>query len=172
MIRSLRDLVPSLTIAENLSLAQIKGTRGSLRFPNRHEYRVDARNALSRISMGLDHRMNEQVRFLSGGEKQGLVLARALLFQSNFLLLDEFVSALAHNLASKMIALVSDIVKESRSYCLLVTHEIDLAFKYANQLIFLHNGKLIDNLENNTKSQQRIIELYAQFLKEYIKYEQ
>lgn len=163
-----RDLVHSMTIAENLFLAEVKGSPGSLRFPNRRGFRDTAENALARITMGLEKRMQEQVRFLSGGEKQGLILSRALLFQSKFLLLDEFVSALSRDLAAKMLELVRDIVKGSDVLCLLVTHEIDFAFRFADRLLFLHNGKLLANVENDSSSQRKVISLYAECLKEYI----
>jgi ABC-type uncharacterized transport system ATPase component len=163
-----RDLVPSMSIGENLHIAQISGKMGTLRFPNRQEHRKAAVRALSKISMGLENRIGEQVRFLSGGEKQGLIIARAFLFQSKFLLLDEFVSALAHNLASRMVSIVRELVRESSCYCVLVTHELDLAFKYADELIFLHNGKLIANLKNSRDSQKEIIDMYSNFLNEFI----
>jgi putative tryptophan/tyrosine transport system ATP-binding protein len=162
------DLVPTMTIRENLLLAQITHSVGSLRFPNTGDNKSAAINALNSISLGLDTRMNEQVRFLSGGEKQGLVLARAILYRSEMLLLDEFVSALAHNLAAAAIEIVQKLAHTVGTYCVLVTHEIDLAFRFADQLLFMHNGRLMANLSNTPTSQKQIIDLYSHCLAEFI----
>jgi putative ABC transport system ATP-binding protein len=162
-----RDLVLSMTIGENLELAQISSRTGTLRFPSRKLLRMQALDALSKVPLGLDKRLSQQVRSLSGGERQGLVLARALLLSPRVLLLDEFVSALARHLAVRMMAVVRDLVLQSRTYCAVVTHDIDLATRFADQIVFLHNGRLMDCfLVDGPSSRDRIVNLFSTCLKE------
>ena len=166
-----QDIVPSMTLAENLYLGLIPGYAGSLMFPWKKENRLAAFTALSKISMNLENRMHEQARILSGGEKQGLILARALLSDSSLLLFDEFVSALTSDLACKLISLTKNIIVEKKIYGLFVTHEIDLAVRFADALIFLHNGKILRELtENIGSSRSEIISLYSFCLNEKFNY--
>jgi ABC-type uncharacterized transport system ATPase component len=156
-----------MTIGENLELAQIFSRTGTLRFPSRKLLRMQALDALSKVPLGLDKRLSQQVRSLSGGERQGLVLARALLLSPRVLLLDEFVSALARHLAVRMMAVVRDLVLQSRTYCAVVTHDIDLATRFADQIVFLHNGRLMDSfLVDGPSSRDRIVNLFSTCLKE------
>jgi len=168
-----RDLVPSMTIAENMYLAQIPGAVGSLRFPSRRSIHSMTEKAVASISLGLEMRMNEQVRVLSGGEKQGIVLARAFLSGSRWLLLDEFVSAMARDVAKRMMCHVRNITQEMGNYCVFVTHEADLAFEFADEFVFMHEGKVVANFkENSAKVHKEILLLYSRCFREYIHNEQ
>ncbi len=162
-----RDIVPSMTVAENLFLSQISNPLGSLRFPGRHERRQVAAAAVERIPIGLEYRLDEQARFLSGGERQALVLARTLLLDSPILLLDEFTSALSLSLASTALSVVREAVQSGSKYCVFVTHYVELAFRFADALAFLHEGNLVYGLTPNTpESRSKIVDLYARYLRE------
>jgi len=111
--------------------------------------------------------MDRQASTLSGGEKQGLVLARALLCPTRVFLLDEFVSSLTTELAFKTLAVLKEVVRERRGYCAFVTHHLDLAFEFADYLVFLHNGRaLTERVENAPDSQEEVIRLFATCLRE------
>lgn len=157
-----RDIVPSMRLWENVLLGYISSPVGSLRFPSKSIVRDRIKTALSTVALGLEHRMSEQARVLSGGEREGLVLARALLFGNDVYLLDEFTSSLTPELSHHYMSLVKSIMVREGKYGCFVTHEVPLAFLYADQFLFMHEGTVIMSSQENTEDVQReITALYA-----------
>jgi iron complex transport system ATP-binding protein len=82
---------------------------------------------------------------LSGGEKQRVLLARALAQQSEIILLDESLSQLDINHQIEMMQLLSDINRKDGKTIVLISHNLNLAANVASRLVFLRDGKLIAN---------------------------
>ena len=159
-----RDIVPSMRLWENVLLGCIRGQAGALRFPGRQAIQGQVRKALCRVELGLEERVSEQARVLSGGQRRGLVLARALVFDNDIYLLDEFTSALTQELAQHYMSLIKSIIVERNGYCCFVTHEVPLAFKYADELMFIHGGEVVlPTTVNTVEAQQLVASLYARY---------
>ncbi len=82
---------------------------------------------------------------LSGGEKQRVLLARALAQQTEVILLDESLSQLDINHQIEMMQLLSEINRDEGKTIILISHHINLAANVASHLIFLKDGKLLAN---------------------------
>jgi len=82
---------------------------------------------------------------LSGGEKQRVLLARALAQQTEIILLDESLSQLDINHQIEMMQLLSDINRKEGKCIILISHHINLAANVSSHLIFLKDGKLLAN---------------------------
>ncbi len=82
----------------------------------------------------LDKDLNDDVSYLSGGEKQRLSLARILLMKSSIILLDEPFSGLNKELEEELIVILRDCIDKEDVLVLMVTHNEDLAFKYSNKV--------------------------------------
>lgn len=82
---------------------------------------------------------------LSGGEKQRVLLARALAQQTEVILLDESLSQLDINHQIEMMQLLSEINRKAGKCIILVSHHINLAANVASHLIFLKEGRLLAN---------------------------
>ena len=97
---------------------------------------------LSRVSLSdrADHRPSE----LSGGEQQRVAIARALANSPRLLLADEPTGNLDSTRARELLALLRGMVDKERLTVLLVTHDHELAGRFATRIIKLKDGKVID----------------------------
>ena len=134
------NLIPSMTVIENVELplrfAEVeRGKRDSL-----------AREALDRVGLSrrLDHRPSE----LSGGEQQRTALARALINRPRLLLADEPTGNLDSRTGTEIMHLIREFNDSLGMTVVMVTHERALAEQYAQRLIFLADGKLVDDQAN------------------------
>ena len=78
---------------------------------------------------------NRRVETLSGGEGQRIALARALLAKPSVLLLDEPFSSLDEELSDKLLSDVRELLKARNCPAILVTHNHDVARKFADSVI-------------------------------------
>src|SRR5947209_962179 len=134
------NLIPSMTVIENVELP--------LRFAEVDRSRRDplAREALERV--GLSRRLHHRPSELSGGEQQRTALARALINQPKLLLADEPTGNLDSRTGTEIMNLIRECNQALRMTVVMVTHERALAEQYAQRLIFLADGKLVDELAN------------------------
>jgi putative ABC transport system ATP-binding protein len=134
------NLIPSMTVAENVELP--------LRFAEVDRSQRDslAREALGRVGLSqrLDHRPSE----LSGGEQQRTSLARALINRPKLLLADEPTGNLDSKTGTEIMNLIGEFNQSLGMTVVMVTHERALAEQYAQRLIFLADGKLVDEKSN------------------------
>lgn len=110
----------------------------SLRFENEDDLLI-ARNALAQV--GAEHLSERLMSQISGGEKQRVILARALAQQPLLLLLDEPTLHLDIGAQVDLLATLRRLAAENRYTVVVVTHELNLAAGYADQVVLLHHGK-------------------------------
>jgi ABC-type lipoprotein export system ATPase subunit len=134
------NLISSMTLAENVELP--------LRFAEVNRARRDAlvTEALERV--GLRARMNHRPSELSGGEQQRAALARALINRPQLLLADEPTGNLDSRTGTEIMNMVREFNQELGMTVVMVTHERALAEGYAQRMIFLADGKLVDDQSN------------------------
>ena len=130
------NLVSSMTLAENVELpmrfAEVdRGKRAGL-----------VQQALERV--GLAARMRHRPSELSGGEQQRAALARALINRPKVLLADEPTGNLDSRSGAEILNFIREFNQSLGMTIILVTHERALAERYANRMIFLADGKLVD----------------------------
>lgn len=134
------NLIPSMTVIENVELP--------LRFAEVERNQRDslARAALDRVGLGkrLHHRPSE----LSGGEQQRTSLARALINRPKLLLADEPTGNLDSRTGTEIMNLIREFNEMLGMTVVMVTHERALAGQYAQRMIFLADGKLVDDQAN------------------------
>jgi putative ABC transport system ATP-binding protein len=134
------NLIPSMTIAENVELplrfAEVeRGRREALAF-----------EALDRV--GLRARINHRPTELSGGEQQRAALARALINRPRLLLADEPTGNLDSHTGIEIMDLIREFNQQMGMTVVMVTHERALAERYAERMISLADGKLVDDRPN------------------------
>jgi iron complex transport system ATP-binding protein len=108
------------------------------RFESREDVAI-ARNALAQV--GAEHLGDRWMDQISGGEKQRVILARALSQQPLLLLLDEPTLHLDIGAQVGLLETLRRLASENRYTVVVVTHELNLAAQYADQIVLLHRGK-------------------------------
>jgi ABC-type lipoprotein export system ATPase subunit len=134
------NLIASMTLAENVELP--------LRFAEVDRSKRDAlaRSALQRVGLGA--RMHHRPSELSGGEQQRAALARALINRPQLLLADEPTGNLDSHTGTEIMDMLREFNLQMGMTVVMVTHERALAERYAQRMIFLADGKLVDDHTN------------------------
>lgn len=130
------NLFPHMTIKKNMTLAPMKLLKKS-----KEEAESKARKLLEIV--GLSDRENSYPSQLSGGQKQRIAIVRALCMEPDVMLFDEPTSALD----PEMVGEVLDVMKklaESGTTMIVVTHEMGFAREVGNRVIFMDEGKIIE----------------------------
>jgi putative ABC transport system ATP-binding protein len=130
------NLIPTMTAAENVRLAlAFGGVRGG-------ERRRRGAELLERVGLAgrLDHRPGE----LSGGEQQRVAIARALANRPRVLLADEPTGNLDSTRARELLALLREMVEHDQLTVLLVTHDHELAGSFADRIITMKDGRVVN----------------------------
>ena len=144
---------PSMTILENMSLADNKGkTYGLGRGTNRARTEF-YREQLSQLNLGLEDKMNVKVGVLSGGQRQAMALLMSTMTPIEFLILDEHTAALDPKTAELIMELTDKIVKEKHLTTIMVTHNLRYAVEYGNRLLMMHQGNAILDKSGEEKEQ-------------------
>ena len=154
---------PSMTILENMSLADNKGkvfglSRGTNKA--RIEY---YREQLSQLGLGLEDKMDVKVGALSGGQRQAITLLMASIQKPKLLLLDEHTAALDPKTAAKVLALTEKIIAEHHLTAMMVTHNMKDAIRLGNRLIMMHEGRIIYDVAGEEKKNLQVSDLLAKF---------
>lgn len=106
-----------------------------------HEATAIAREELRKV--GLSDRENHYPRHLSGGQKQRVALARALAMKPEILLLDEPTSALDPELVGEVEKSILEAAKSGQTM-ILVSHDMEFVAQVADRVLFLENGKILE----------------------------
>ncbi|WP_108022506.1 amino acid ABC transporter ATP-binding protein [Melghirimyces profundicolus] len=136
------NLFPHRTVMENLTLAPMK-----VRKESKEQAGEKALQLLEKV--GLQEKADVYPDKLSGGQKQRVAIARALAMNPKVMLFDEPTSALDPELVGEVLAVMKDLAKEGMTM-VVVTHEMGFAREVADRVIFMDQGKFV---EENTPAQ-------------------
>jgi putative ABC transport system ATP-binding protein len=154
---------PNLTIRENLSLAARRGRSRGLGWGLKSTLVSRMRDEVSRLNMGLEHRLENAIGSLSGGQRQALTLLMATWLRPELLLLDEHTAALDPKSADLLIALTEQVVARDKLTTLMVTHSMHQAASLGDRLIMMHRGQIIHDFHGAEKRRLRPDDLLARF---------
>ena len=141
------NLVAAMSVVENVELP--------LRFAEVERSRRLALVSAALKRVGLAGRLGHRPIELSGGEQQRVALARALINSPSILLADEPTGNLDSRTGTEVMELIRSLNESLQMTVVLVTHERDLAEKYADRLIFLADGKVVADQPNPTRAVAR-----------------
>lgn len=154
---------PSLTILENMSLADNKGKRYGLG-SGINKKRIDYyKSELMNLNLGLEDKLNVKVGSLSGGQRQAMALLMSTLTPIEFLILDEHTAALDPKTAEIIMELTDKIVKEKNLTAIMVTHNLRYAVEYGNRLIMMHKGGIVLDKEGKEKDDTQVSDILGLF---------
>lgn len=137
------NLFSHLTILKNLTLAPV-----TLKHISEKEANKKALELLDMI--GLKDKKESFPNELSGGQKQRIAIIRALMMNPDLILFDEPTSALDPEKVGEVLDLMEHLAKDGMTMA-VVTHEMGFAKKVANRIIFVENGKIIEDTKEVKK---------------------
>ena len=147
---------PSMTILENMSLADNKGRfyglgRGT------NKARIDYyREQLAQLGLGLEDKLHVKVGALSGGQRQAMSLLMSTMTPLDFLILDEHTAALDPKTAEINMRLTDQIVREKKLTSIMVTHNLRYAIEYGTRIVMMHQGKVILDKKGEEKKNMNV----------------
>lgn len=153
----------TLTVAENLSIAERRGKRSGLRWGLNAEGRRRYRSRVAALGLGLEDRLDQKVGSLSGGQRQSLALAMAVLNAPKLLLLDEHCAALDPKTAELVMQETVRAVTGENLTALMVTHNMQHAIEFGNRLIMMMAGRIVYQAEGAEKAALTIDHLVRRF---------
>jgi putative ABC transport system ATP-binding protein len=153
----------SMTIEENLALAQRRGRPRTLRPGIRRGEREGFREVLASLGLGLEGRLGDQAGLLSGGQRQALTLLMATLAAPTLLLLDEHTAALDPKTAELVMRLTQALVERDRLTTIMITHNMQQAISYGGRLIMMHRGAVLLDIGAEAKSGLSVQDLLRRF---------
>ncbi len=130
------NLYPNMTVLGNLTLAPIK-----LQKKSKEEATQAAMAALKRV--GLAHKAGEYPQNLSGGQQQRVAIARALCTKQPIILFDEPTSALDPEMVQEVLDVMIELAQENITM-ICVTHEMGFARQVADRVIFMDDGRILE----------------------------
>lgn len=145
------NLFPHMTILNNMTLSPIKVLKKS-----KAEAEQKALELLDRV--GLKDRANDYPNQLSGGQKQRVAIVRALCMEPDVMLFDEPTSALDPEMVGEVLDVMKELANEGMTM-VVVTHEMGFAREVSNRVMFLDEGKILEEgtpeeIFNNPKSER------------------
>jgi len=152
-------LIPEMSIARNIFIGreQISYKIGSLGIMKRKEMDTAAMNALNDVELHL-RSPETPVNQLSGGERQGVVIARAMYFKSKLLILDEPTNHLSVKETSKVLRFVEGL-KQQGVTSIFITHNLSHIFPIADHLCVMARGEKIADMEKKDTNIEELTDL-------------
>ena len=130
------NLFPHMTILDNMILAPVK-----VKHMPKSAAREKALNLLKRV--GLEDRADAYPIQLSGGQKQRVAIVRALMMEPEVMLFDEPTSALDPEMVGEVLTVMKELAQSGMTM-VVVTHEMGFAREVGNRVLFMDEGKLLE----------------------------
>jgi putative ABC transport system ATP-binding protein len=157
------SICASMSIAENLAMAARRGRSRGLRQAVTHAGRIEFRDRLAQVGLGLEERLDVRVGTLSGGQRQTIALVMATLAGPRLLLLDEHLANLDPRTGAAVMEFTGRLVATLRLTTLMVTHNMADAIRWGDRLVMMHAGRIIFEAAGAAKAALTIADLVARF---------
>ena len=139
-----------MSLEDNMVIASKKGFKG-LKISLNNKTRNFFKEELSKLNMGLENRLGDNVELFSGGQRQALTLLMAVMSKPSLLLLDEHTAALDPSNAAIVMELTRKFAKEYNLTVMMVTHNMQHALDYGTRLLMMDSGEIIMDIGKEEK---------------------
>lgn len=151
---------PSLTILENMSLADKKGEKFTLKRLIRKSEIGRYAELLKTLDLGLENKLNTKVKFLSGGQRQSLSLVMATMKHPDLLLLDEHTAALDPKTSNVIMRKTKELIEKHSITTIMISHNMRDAIEYSDRIIMLDKGEVVLDKSSRDVTEKELIEIY------------
>lgn len=160
----LSGTAPELSILDNFRLAALRTKKKQLRIGIDLAFKQKVREMINRLGMGLEHKIDQPMGTLSGGQRQALTLLMAVMDDADLLLLDEPTAALDPRSAEMVMKTADSLIKDYQLTAILITHNLKEAFQHGNRIILMNEGRIGQDLDAQAKSALAQSQLYGWFM--------
>ena len=131
------NLFNNMTIRRNITLAPVRTKLMS---------QAEADNAAAALlkRVGLEDKADAYPAQLSGGQKQRIAIVRALAMHPELMLFDEVTASLDPEMVRGVLKIIKELSDQDHMTMIIVTHEMNFAAKIADQVLFLENGRILE----------------------------
>lgn len=150
------NLIKNLSLKDNIELP--------LKLTNKKIYSKKLTKLITKLN--IDKIITKKVKYLSGGEKQRVAIARTILTNTKIILADEPTGALDSFNSEKIMQILKDLSKHK--LVIVVTHNQELAKKYATRIIEIKDGKI----KSDSNPCHKIYNYYLKHHKLKLKYKE
>jgi putative ABC transport system ATP-binding protein len=160
----MRGTAASMTVAENMLLADLRGKRHTLGRGLHAARRATYAERLAVLGLGLEERLDTRVELLSGGQRQSLSLIMAVSSAPDILLLDEHTAALDPRTADLVMEATVRTVKAFNLTTLMITHNMQHAIDFGHRIIMMDAGRVrleIAGIEKEKITVPDLIKLFS-----------
>jgi putative ABC transport system ATP-binding protein len=152
----------NMALEDNLVICEKKGYRG-LKYTLNPKKRAEYRAIVSRLGLGLESRLRDNVGLFSGGQRQALTLLMTVMSKPEILLLDEHTAALDPVNAELVMNLTREFAAEQNLTVLMITHNMKHALETGNRLLMMDAGEIILDIANAEKQNLTLADVQARF---------
>ena len=150
------QLFDNMTVIENITLAPILN-----KIMSKDEAYKKARSYLKQIH--LEDKEKSYPADLSGGQRQRVAIIRTLIMEPSVILFDEPTSALDPEMIGEVLSLMMEVSKQNITM-IVVTHELKFAYDYATRVLFMDQGKIVEDGDKESVFKHPKTERLKQFL--------
>jgi putative ABC transport system ATP-binding protein len=151
---------PSLTILENISLSDKKCQKFTLRKLIRKNKINEFKEILKTLDLGLENKLDVEVKYLSGGQRQSMSLLMATMNKPELLLLDEHTAALDPKTSRLVMDKTQELIKTQNITTMMISHNIKDTIKYSDRIIMLDRGEIILDVRNGHITEKELLSIY------------
>lgn len=159
-----KGVSPSLTILENMSLADKKGGKFSLNRLIKKNNTKKYISLLKELDLGLENKLDTKVKFLSGGQRQCLSLIMAAIKHPDLLLLDEHTAALDPKTSNLIMLKTKELIEKYAITTMMVSHNMRDAIKYSDRIVMLDKGIVVLDKPSIAVTEEELIQIYKEKL--------
>lgn len=153
---------PSLSILENLSLADKKGEKFSLKRLLKRNKEDRYIELLKDLDLDLENKLNTKVKYLSGGQRQSLSLVMAAMKFPDLLLLDEHTAALDPKTSNVIMKKTRELLKKYSITTIMISHNMRDAIDYSDRIIMLDKGKVVLDRDSRDITEAELLNIYRE----------
>lgn len=152
-----------LSILDNFRLAALRTEPKGLTIGINTVFRQLVKDRVAILGMGLEHKIDQSMGTLSGGQRQALTLLMSVMAECRILLLDEPTAALDPRSAEVVMKTADKLTKDFNLTTILITHNLKDAFTYGNRIIQMAEGSITKDIKSAGKTALRQTDLFEWF---------
>jgi len=156
MVYQDQAVVDTLEVAKNIFLGRELVKPGLIKLLDVERMRKEAEKALKKLDLRAPP--DREVRFLSGGERQGVAISRAMYFKAELVILDEPTAALSVSAARKVLDFVRQL-KASGIACVLISHNLYHVYPVADRIVVLSRGEKLADIKKEETTIEELEEV-------------